>query len=346
MKKRAIRIFIMTVLICVACQTATDRDQPAQEPTPPLQPTSTSPVVPGVTVTPEATPTPQMGVDEMFLELNQVSPGQYLMIYFYEEDVKYIELLTPEMNVVKRVPIDANIDWIVTSASGNQLMVTRFGSDMAYLYDIFTQQVTEHRFIVNCDSPTWSPDGDMVALTCINDSMNAVEIYLLDVETGSMERITDCEERHLSCASASWSFDGRWLAYNWDEGRSGTHFSRGVYIFDTSCIEVGNCMENQIGPLPEDGGPIWTPTNELVVAVGDDLRFYTLIDNIPVLTRTISTDVDFYRTIRVSPDGEYLSLVPVYPDTVQNYSLTSNRFGPLLERGGNPMGIAGWIVIP
>ena len=57
--------------------------------------------------------------------------------------------------------------------------------------------------------PTWSPDGSKIAFE--SDRAGAADIYVLDLESGKVERLTDSP---ADDARPAWSPDGRWIAFH------------------------------------------------------------------------------------------------------------------------------------
>ncbi|NIP80709.1 MAG: peptidase S9, partial [Gemmatimonadetes bacterium] len=71
-------------------------------------------------------------------------------------------------------------------------------------------------------TPAWSPDGRTIAVS--GNSGGVSDLYLVDVESGRVEQLTD--DRYADIQPA-WSPDGRTLAFVTD--RAGTDFDRLVY---------------------------------------------------------------------------------------------------------------------
>jgi Tol biopolymer transport system component len=63
---------------------------------------------------------------------------------------------------------------------------------------------------VDADSVTWSPDGQRLAA-------KATGIYLVDAESGDVERLTN-DVGGCVCDPPAWSPDGEWLAYSGADG--------------------------------------------------------------------------------------------------------------------------------
>jgi Omp85 superfamily domain/WD40-like Beta Propeller Repeat len=114
-------------------------------------------------------------------------------------------------------------------------------------------------------SPTWSPDGRRLALSAA--SGGATDLFVLDMETGAVKRLTEDVYADLQPA---WSPDGRTIAFTTD--RFTTNLVR--LTFDGYGIGLLDVESGAITAVPTLGGasqfdPAWSPDGTSLFFVGD-----------------------------------------------------------------------------
>jgi len=95
------------------------------------------------------------------------------------------------------------------------------------------------------ENPVWSKDGTRVAVTATID--DNTDIYIVDVVTGAMTRVTDAAARD---SSPTWSPDGSRLAF--ESFRDG-NFE--IYIVNSNGSGLLRLTSNPVG----DTNPAWSP---------------------------------------------------------------------------------------
>lgn len=106
----------------------------------------------------------------------------------------------------------------------------------------------------------WSPDGTRMAFTsyrdrfgrtCFHECGISGEIYVLDIESGETERLTESEAND---GSPAWSPDGRFIAFTSDRSNPEQHENE-IYVMTASGEDVRRVTENAVWDLE----PAWRP---------------------------------------------------------------------------------------
>jgi len=108
--------------------------------------------------------------------------------------------------------------------------------------------------------PAWSPDGTRIAFTsyrdrfgrtCFHECSTSGEIYVLDVGSGEVERLT---ESKADDGSPAWSPDGRLMAFSSDRSNPEQHAYE-IYLMTASGEDVRWITQNDVW----DSAPAWRP---------------------------------------------------------------------------------------
>lgn len=108
--------------------------------------------------------------------------------------------------------------------------------------------------------PDWSPDGTRIAFTsyrddfgrtCFHECSTSGEIYVLDVESGQAERLTESEAGDHSPA---WSPDGSFIAFASDRSNPQAHENE-IYVMTAVGDDVRRITQNAVWDLE----PAWRP---------------------------------------------------------------------------------------
>ncbi|MGA2090057.1 MAG: Tol-Pal system beta propeller repeat protein TolB [Endomicrobiales bacterium] len=87
----------------------------------------------------------------------------------------------------------------------------RSGNPQLYIMSLDGSNVRRLTADGFCDSPAWSPRGDKIAFTMRRGNGITYDIYLYDLSTGDIIRLTQ-DERHNE--NPSWSPDGRFIIFS------------------------------------------------------------------------------------------------------------------------------------
>jgi hypothetical protein len=133
-----------------------------------------------------------------------------------------------------------------------------------YVVDLVTGNVSDVPrdaidFAVYLD---WGPEDNALTLNLDGD------LYLLDLTTGSMRRVLDCEAvDNGSCGVPVWSPDRQRISIDLHFGRSGPIDPRsGIYILEAECfLSAGDCPFAQWQRVPDRAGlRAWSPDSRLI----------------------------------------------------------------------------------
>jgi TolB protein len=172
---------------------------------------------------------------------------------------------------------DGGNDLYITSPDGNE--ITR---------------LTANASIDSSSTPRLSPDGTLVAFSStINGN---TDIYLLEIASGAIRRITDAAEKD---SSPSWSPNGQQLAF--ESFRDG---NLEIYIVNVDGSNLTRLTNDPSG----DSNPVWSPvSNEIIFISGrfgnSDLLLVTPNGNISTLTTSPTPE----NTPAWSPDGSTIA---------------------------------------
>lgn len=106
-------------------------------------------------------------------------------------------------------------------------------------------------------SPAVSPDGSQVAFT--SNRNGYWDIYLLDLSSGSVDRVTDSLEYD---GSPGWSPDGLWLVYE-------SYIDESLEIFIRSVVDRQQPPIRLTASSSADHSPAWSPLGRQIAFVSD-----------------------------------------------------------------------------
>lgn len=143
-------------------------------------------------------------------------------------------------------------------------------------------------------TPRISPDGSKIAFSSTQN--NNTDIYVLDIASGNINRVTDAQEKD---ASPSWSPDGQQIAF--ESFRDG---NLEIYIANSDGSNPIRLTNDPAG----DSNPVWSPVSNDILFVSNrfgNSDLFLLSPNGSVSTLTTSPAPD--NTPVWSPDGSFVA---------------------------------------
>lgn len=144
------------------------------------------------------------------------------------------------------------------SHHGRLSFVTKSGEkDVLYVYELEEKRVVhKYRFpdVVAIASPHWSPSGDRIAFSGLNEAGNS-DLYVVHVsedidEDGKLDKLTD---DFYDDKDPSWSPDGKYIAFSSDRTENGLEGAYNIFIHD---LETRQNFYVTYG-MREDLSPTW-----------------------------------------------------------------------------------------
>lgn len=155
-------------------------------------------------------------------------------------------------------------------------------------------RLTTNASVDEGSTPRLSPDGTKIAFTStINDN---TDIYILDIASGLINRITDAQERD---AAPSWSPDGQKLTF--ESFRDG---NLEIYIVNADGSNPTRLTNDPAG----DSNPAWSPVSNDIAFVSNrfgNSDLFLLSPNGTVSTLTTNPAPD--NTPAWSPNGNFIA---------------------------------------
>lgn len=152
------------------------------------------------------------------------------------------------------------------SPDGSRIAFTRAspitGSDGpgTGIYVVSSQAGDPQKLTDDGGDPDWSPDGTKLAFTSFRDAFGQTcfhecgpsgEIYVLEIESGEAERLTESEAND---GSPAWSPDGRYIAFWSDRSNPEAHENE-IYLMTATGADVRRITDNDVWDLE----PAWRP---------------------------------------------------------------------------------------
>jgi Tol biopolymer transport system component len=153
--------------------------------------------------------------------------------------------------------------------SGIKIAFSSYHEENGGLYILDTSKPDLQRLTNNVaydNSPSWSPDGSIIAFLSDRTVYGRMDIYLLFLSTGKLERLTF---NHFVTGEIAWAPDSKKIAYV--SAPNGNSYITILYIESKVSIRVPSARE-----WNED--PIWSPDGRKLAFVASDAGAIELSD--------------------------------------------------------------------
>jgi Tol biopolymer transport system component len=295
------------------------------------------------------------------IDFKDIKSGQYVIVGDFGSDIPFLYVISTDKQIVKSLSLESYLELQPDTGSkilrtnfdvsndGTRFLVMRPSPQPSYLLDISTGKQTPLLINQECLSASWSPDKKLIALSCVTSDVG-LEIFILDIVSGQISQVTNCHDNYKYCSQATWSTNGNWVAYYQGDERSGEH-PHGIMIFNTSCFNMNNCSDEQMGPITADSNPAWSLQNQLVYMQSGMISYIevknrqykqvraNLVPELHYADRS-SEDIEF------SPDGNYLACLSINRESVYLYSPSLNKSISIVSsQNSRRLDIIGWVII-
>jgi len=248
-----------------------------------------------------SSPTNQPASTAIQATVSSLAPGIYPVTYSKEgfhvrstngEEVAFIQ--SPSFG-----PGEASPD-------GRYLVITQ---PDVILINLYSGEMETYRDFLPGFYPSWSPDGDLIAYTSVEDGHDFASLFVLDLEGLDERRITHGKGFEEMPA---WSPDGKSIVFASDAANRAIG-STEPYILNVTCIDNETCDEDskRLEALPEDRSASlssWSPGGDQLAYIstdGDGSSIYIYEFSSSTSYELIS-EVSQHSVVKWSPDGKWI----------------------------------------
>lgn len=261
----------VALLALASCASPVAQPNPVPTASPPPSATPATPPDAPAPATPRATLSPPASATNAAPRLpSEFLPGEYL-VYIQGPGKSTLHMLRLDTWEDAKIADDVGLDAAIHFPSWS-LATTLFefggGSYPDGLFRV-TGLISGAALITSSDgisSPSWSPDGASLAATFKRD------LAIIPLNGGTPSIVARCSDRppegEWACGAASWSPDGRRIAYVQSvSGAGDPDPDAGVYILQIELAPGGEWQSRrEIGPLAGVifSGPRWSPDSTYI----------------------------------------------------------------------------------
>jgi Tol biopolymer transport system component len=189
------------------------------------------------------------------------------------------------------------------------------GSRIAFSTDRDGREAPDEIYVMNSDGtgetrltvtpsgnslfPEWSPDGKMIALHNNLAEIGGPEIFLINADGTGLTRLTYMTDLGLGAVNATWSPDGKWIAFN-------SFVIRDIYVINVD----GTGLTQLTSDPANEASPDWSPDGRTIAFNSNrdgDAEIYVMSTDDPhhwlKLTDNSATDMG----ADWSPDGRKIA---------------------------------------
>jgi len=326
MKPQKTLLVLLLALALTACTQPTAAPSatlplPTRTPAPsdtvtPIPPSATpSPVPPTATISPSATisftPEPQI------FDFGSLPPGQYIVALHHDcnTSAPSLRIIAPDGDVYGEIELQGEIFAALLEPDNENIALVRGLAEDLEILNLQTGETS----VVNhpCREPAWSPDGGLLAYSCITlriaapENRDWLEFAIIPYPHDALI-IPQPERDYVYMRSPAWSPDGKWLAYfvdyrtlvpgNWVEG---------PFLAESQCWSEPDTCQDHIRDLGFISYDIlsWSPDSQ-TIAISGNYNDQSEIVFVDVNTGTAADkiNVSFVPiSLAWSPDGEWIA---------------------------------------
>ena len=330
---------VILIFMLSGCISSSPPQKSQSTPTETVISTVSPTITPAPSTTPYLTPTT---TPVPFINISLLPPGEYFteQVSLTGKDI-YLAIFSAKG---KFKGFLAKVDDADAQLSPN----LKYLVDTYYVTDLSTGEKTAFNSLKGCTSAHWAPDNKHLVTSCptsdTTSTGNVDSLYVFSLDDQSMTQITYSPYPKNS-NGARWSPDGKWIAYEGVEARSGDSAYNGVHILDTKCFnKPSTCWHDDIG-ISLRGPLVWSPDGRYLAGIySNEFRIFQIQNGTAVLIKSFSEGSEAYWLWWL-PDGNQLAIL-----TNDGYFLRSVATGELSPLTIPPTGtfsqLGEWFMVP
>jgi len=309
---------------------------PTSSATATLSPTNTPFPTSTLYLTPTPTPVP-------FINISLLPPGEY-----FTEDVS----ITGEDMYLAVISINGDFKGYLAKIIDQYAQLSpdlRYLVDTYYITDLSSGEKTAFANLKGCSSAYWAPDSKHLITSCptldTTGTENVDSLYVFSLADHSMTQITYSPYPKNS-SGARWSPDGKWIAYEGVEARSGESAYNGLHIINTKCFNKPfTCWQGEAG-IDLRRSITWSPDGHYLAGIYNsyEIKVFQIEEGSIILSRSYPMDLQI-DWIRWSPHGDQIVI-----SKSDGYFLLDVKAGKLMPFKPPSVGkisqLVDWFLVP